>query len=166
MSKLIEENSEPANATDSSITKLSQLQHLEIFSKLNVKVKVVTIDETTLVGEADRKKQDVIIADDSHEAKLTLWEDQVDSVSLGRSYLLSQYVVRIYQGEKYISRGENSQFEPIEDIGLVAYTLQNQYLTLYHVTILGVPELDCYKVCMKCKARVEPCAGLDLGDCV
>lgn len=68
MSKLIEENSEPANATDSSITKLSQLQDLEIFSKLNVKVKVVTIDETILVGEADRKKQDVIIADDSHEA--------------------------------------------------------------------------------------------------
>ena len=44
----------------------------------------------------DKLKQDIIVADATGTAKLTLWEDNVNSLEQGHSYKLVDYVVRIW----------------------------------------------------------------------
>ena len=41
-------------------------------------------------------KQDIIVADATGTAKLTLWEDNVNSLEQGHSYKLVDHVVRIW----------------------------------------------------------------------
>jgi ssDNA-binding replication factor A large subunit len=63
-------------------------------------------------------KQDVTIADATAAARLTLWESDVHSVREGRSYELSNLVVRSYLGDKYLSMPkEGAQIKEIDDIG-------------------------------------------------
>lgn len=54
---------------------------------------------------------------------------------------------------------------PIEDIGEIAEPASTEVTvsTICDVEIIGVPALDCYRACLKCKAGVEPLA-LQLGN--
>ena len=73
------------------------------------------------------------------------------------------FTVREYESNNYLSKGEDSQIVEVEDIGnTVAYApdLQENSTTITSAEIIAVPELDKYKGCLRCKARVEP---LDLG---
>ena len=47
---------------------------------------------------------------------------------------------------------------PIDDIGDVVQPMSEDATVteIYNVEIIGVPQLDCYTDCLKCKARVEP----------
>ena len=70
-------------------------------------------------------------------------------------YLLKQFVVRVYQPKKCLSRGEDSECHTVADIGTVAHCVEtniDEEVTLHNVTVVGVPELDLYKTCMKCKS--------------
>ena len=46
-------------------------------------------------------KQEVIIADKTDNAVLTLWEDDMDSLELAESYELNKITVKIFCGEHY-----------------------------------------------------------------
>ena len=64
---------------------------------------------------------------------------------------------------------EGSEIISIEDIGEVEDFIdtmeeQQQRRTLHDAQIIAVPYLDFYKVCIRCKARVEPILPL-LGRC-
>ena len=79
-------------------------------------------------------------------------------MELGRSYHLQNYVVRVYQSTKYLSRGESAKLTAIEDIGGVVCggDGKEEIVVLREVSVIGVPEMETFKACLKCKARVEP----------
>jgi len=108
-----------------------------------------------------KMKQDVIVADHTSTTKVNLWEDYVDFME-DKSYSLTDFVVREYNCRQYLSMPkEGATIAPIEDIGEVEQPDDDSDLELLgsqvsNAQIIGVPQLELYKSCLKCKARVEP----------
>ena len=121
-------------------------------------MKAITVNGTVQLTE--KMKQDIIVADQTATATVTLWEDNVGAFNEGRSYILKNFVVRMSQSTKYLNMGEDAtKIVPIEDIGMVAASSDindEEEVTLHNVVIIGVPHLDTHKACLQCKARVEP----------
>lgn len=73
---------------------------------------------------------------------------------------LKKKSVCTYTHKRVQEQGEDSVCRIIQNIGTVANDTKEDEITLQNVTIIGVPELDCYKTCLKCKASVEPSTSL------
>jgi len=107
-------------------------------------------------------KQDVIVADHTSTMKVTLWEDYVDFMEGDKSYSLTDFVVREYNCHQYLSMSKDgATIAPIEDIGEVEQPDDDSDLELLgsqvsNAQIICVPQLESYKLCLKCIARVEP----------
>ena len=66
----------------------------------------------------DKRKQEIIIADNSALSKISLWEENIGKLEAGKSYKLENFMVREYASEKFLSMGrEGSRIEAIADIG-------------------------------------------------
>lgn len=126
-----------------------------MFKKVTLSVKAVDVKEAVELKE--KVKQDVFIADVTATAKVTLREEHVGSLIQGSSNLLEQFVMHVYQSKKYVfvKRGR-FRVSYIETLAHCVETSIDEEVTLHNVTVIGVPELDSYKTCMKCKVRVEP----------
>ena len=111
-------------------------------------------------------KRDVIIADHTAASKVVLWEGHVDSLEEGKSYNLKNFHVKEYQFKKHLSMPktdfEISQIDDIENT--VQPQPSDEITTLHNVQVIGVQQLDSYKCCLQCKARVEPMTP-PLGKC-
>ena len=83
-----------------TVTELSQMQQ---FQKANLEIRVIKGNPpVTLVG--GKQKQEVVIADSTGTSKLTLWEDNVDSLKENLCYALQQVVVGQFKDSpKYLS---------------------------------------------------------------
>ena len=105
-------------AVNKEIT-LEQFPEMALFQKVIVTVKVIKVNNTVQLPE--KVKQGIIVADKTATAKVTLWEDNVGAFNEGRSHILKNFVVRMYQSTKYLSMGgDATEIVPIEDIGVVA----------------------------------------------
>ena len=95
---------------------LNQLNDLDEYDRVTVKVKVVEIQATEIVGKG-KQKQEVIIADATASAKLTLWED-VNTLELYHSYHFSRVLIRSFKGIRYLSLPtDGATIAEIDDIG-------------------------------------------------
>ena len=109
-----------------------------------------------------KMKQDVIVADHTSIMKVTLWVHYADFMKGDKSYSLMDFVVREYNCRQYLSMPKDgATIAPIEDIGEVEQPDDDSDLELLgsqvsNAQIIGVPQLESYKSCLKCKARVEP----------
>ena len=64
----------------------------------------------------NKTKQDVIVADSTGNAIVTLWQDHVDTMQQGKSYHLKNFFVKEYAGKKYLSMSKDDcSLEEIED---------------------------------------------------
>ena len=122
------------------------------YAKVTVGVKIHRVSEPDIV-RTGKKKQEVLVADKKSTAKVTLWEDQVGSLTEGVSYCLQSFVVKEFGGEKYLSMGVESKIIPIADMEVLKISSTEK--TLKDVTIVSVPQNDCYRACLRCNARVE-----------
>ena len=157
-----------------AVITLSQIQHVQQYQKVSTDVKVLVKREPIFVSTG-KMKQDVIVADHTSTMKVTLWEDYVNVMEEDKSYSLTDFVVREYNYRQYLSMPkEGATVKPIEDIGEVDrpeddsdYELVGSQIS--NAQIIGVPQLDSYKMCLKCKARVEaltvPLGRCSKGDC-
>ena len=136
---------------------LSELSSLENFRRVSIEVKVVSKMEPMFVS-GGKKKQDVMIGDLTGTTKVTLWEQYVDSLNVDESYRLENFVVREYASQKYLSMPRSgSEITPIDNIGEVEQPVSSATSTeISNPETIGVLQLDTYKACLKCKARVEP----------
>lgn len=142
---------------------LSELGEMEEYQTVNVKVKVISVTEPQIVGTARQlKKQDVTVADSSDVARVTLWEDDIDCLEEEQCYLLKKFSIREYNAVKYMTMSRNeSKVEKISDIIDVSTDCEQKLnceptSTLRMVKIIAVISLDSHKVCLRCRARVEP----------
>ena len=56
-----------------------------------------------------------ILADDSGEIKLTLWNDDIDKVKVGSKVKITNGYVNEFQGEKQLTSGRFGKLEIIEE---------------------------------------------------
>ena len=77
----------------SSNISLIDLQHKKDYDRVNVRAKVLRIEDPVKVSPV-LQKQDVTIADSSAAAKITLWEKSIGNLSVHKSYEFPQFAVR------------------------------------------------------------------------
>ncbi len=151
---------------------LKELGDLVQFQRITVSVKAIRVQEPTEVA-GGKKKQDILVGDSTATARLTIWEKEIGKMEEGKSYQLCGMVVREYRGTKFLSTSkENSQIEPIDDVGAVEEEEEDSEESgknshVKNARIVGVLDLESYRVCMKCKGKVV----LDeddeeLGECI
>ena len=137
--------------------RLDDLPSIQQFQKITVTAKVVYVNPPVTVT-GGKRKQDFILADTTATTRLTLWEDKIDSLTLGKSYRLTNAVVRTWSNSTYLSLPrEGSSIEQVPDIGDVADfdSEEEQIQELRSPIIIAVPLFNTYKSCVSCKARVE-----------
>ena len=96
--------------------------------------------------------QEVVIGDSSAITKCSLWEDDIDSLSIGCSYVLKNFDVHEFASKKYITKMVGCDIIPVSNIGVIAVKpdeVDNGEIN--NVQIVAIPQLTC----MCSKARVE-----------
>ena len=144
---------------------LDMLQTLPQYEKVSVNVKVLQLLQTEQVGQDKKLKRDVLIADHTATAKVVLWEQQVNSLEKGKSYTLKNVHVK---SKKHLSIPKNyfeiTIINDLEDT-VDEIPTDDEHTTLYNPQIIGVTDLDNYRSCLQCKARVVEPQTPPLGKC-
>lgn len=142
---------------------LDQLQGLQNYQKVTVRVKVVSVKEES-EAQGGLRMQDYIIGDATGAAKLTVWERNVGIFKEGSSCKLSGLKVQMYNGKKFLSMPrENCEIAGIDDTGDVEKELGDDENKLEDA-IVGVMLLNTYSNCFSCKGKVAVTGGT-LGKC-
>ena len=139
---------------------LDQLHTIANFKRINVNIKVVQVSSpSTITGNTGNK--DVIIGDTTATSRVILWESDIDTLKTGKCYTLKSFIVREYNQIKHLSKPrEGASVIEIDNIGTVQtdelnedqLLLPTQSTEITNAQIVGVPQLDIYKSCIRCRA--------------
>lgn len=143
LSKLDLDDETPSNI------KLADLDSRSVYDRVSVTVKVLKCSDPVHVSN-DKKKQDITIADLSAVSKITLWQENIGKVQTGMSYNLDNFMVREYASTKFLTYLRHCE------VKLCGADSDKEETTLSDALIVAVLQLDSYKSCLRCKARVEP----------
>ena len=105
-----------------------------------------------------KKLQNVLVADSTGMAKVTLWENDVNRLNALKSCRLTKMLVREFHGQVQLSATkEDTQMVEIDDLASVKEDddlLLNSTLT--YAKIVGVSSLEKYLSCLKkCSGKVN-----------
>ena len=155
---------------------LSALKHMETYQRVNVKVKAVRIEDVEEVP-GGKKIQNIVIADNTATARLSVWEGEIGKIQAGKSYELNGMVVREFRGRKFLSTSKDkSDIIAVDDIGEITEETEDDdsatnmthpsYSWIRNVLVVGVMNLDKYICCINCNTKLVPDAEEpDLGHC-
>lgn len=134
---------------DNSDITLDALEKRNTFDTVSVDVKVLYVGEPVMVS-GGIKKQDVTVADFTTAAKICLWQSDVGKMIEGKSYRLSNVVVRCYQSSKYLSvPKEGATIVEVANLGDVAEDdLAQNFVTVRGAEVIGVLKLEAYPACI------------------
>lgn len=59
------------------------------------------------------KKQETILTDESSSIRLVLWESDIDNVQSGCTYMLTRLIVRVFDGQPYISVNKDTKISKV-----------------------------------------------------
>ena len=82
-----------------------------IYQQIDLKVKVITKQpdkQAVVKNEKTYYKVECMVADHTNSIKLILWEDTIDKVSAGKSYLLQNVTVRSFDDTKFVNTNETT----------------------------------------------------------
>ena len=135
---------------------LKDLEDQPTYSKVLVKAKVMNIDVPTKLS-GGFTKQEITIADSTAAARLTLWEDDINTLEEFDSYHFEPLTVRSFQCQKYLTTSkEGCKIEKIADIdNVVEDELPCDSITIDGVEVIGVQSLQKYVACVACNGKVE-----------
>ena len=139
-----------------------ELNDLKEMQRINVIGKVQSISPTEEIkgkstGCTPLLKQDFTLADGTSVCRGVLWQQQVDVLREECSYKLLNVTVRSFNGAKYISLGESSEIQEIENIGDVV--VESTFtgfgeLKVVKGEIVAVISSETYTSCKNCNAKV------------
>ena len=87
-------------------------------------VKVTSRKPVNQVRASFGKILDINVADKTGSVRVMFWNEDVDKVKEGLSYTLSGGIVKVYDGEKYVSMSSKCSVKEVEDIGDVCQSNQ------------------------------------------
>ena len=155
---------------------LGELQDQEKYQCVNVKAKALRLEDIEEVP-GGKKVQNIIIADKTATARLSVWEGEIGKIEAGKSYELTALVVREFHGRKFLSTSKDkSNIIPTEDIIDVTDEAPNDnsetsmatpsYSWVHNVKVIGVMTLDKYQCCINCSTKLTTdTEDPDLGQC-
>ena len=103
------------------LVKIADVANLAVNQVVEVKGKVREVKDVEDVKKKNGdgkmlQKQDVLIGDETKSCRLVLWEQDVNSVEKGKSYLFVGMGVRMFGGSKYLLFMADSTKELAEDL--------------------------------------------------
>lgn len=159
---------EDPDTVGSTAISLNQLEEMAEYDKVNINVKIIDVTPPQIVGNG-KVKQDVIIADSTGTTNLTLWESDINTVTISQSYSMKRLLVRVFNSRHYLSLPSSGAIiEQIDDIYIPGanQTTDSSSETTNDVSVIGILELNAYKMCIKCTNRVNSFDNDDtLGRC-
>lgn len=153
---------EDPNTIGSKTISLSQLPDTEQYDKVNVTVKILEVGSPLTVNTG-KQKQDIVIADSSGTATLTVWEKDIDKFKMLESYSIQRLIVRIFNETHYLSLPETAVVTHIDDIEGVSKVIDAPpEPQLENAQICGVKE---FKLNLSCSTgKVIPVSST-IGEC-
>lgn len=93
--------------------KISELKSGE--GKVSIEAEVKSVDEPRVFNKfgRDLKLANAVVFDESGEIKLTLWNDDVAKVTIGKKIKITNGFVNEFQGEKQLTAGKFGKLEVI-----------------------------------------------------
>ena len=123
--------------------------------RISFRAKVVGMEPPTIVAEG-LKLQNAVVADSTLSVKLAIWQDDIGKIAEGSSYYFRNFVVKTFQGEKYIQwPKQGAEVEPIENIESTADDAP-MFETITVSEVVGVSKFASYQACLSCKNKVNP----------
>jgi hypothetical protein len=156
---------DPATIGTTTIS-LNELDGMEEFAKVNIHAKVIELSTPQIVN-GGKRKQEVVLGDDTGTATLTLWETDIDCLQLSKSYDITKLIVRIFRDTHFLSLPiTGGMITEIEDISGVSDAITGKIeLMLYNAKVCGVKQLDTYKLCLACDGKVITLPGENMASC-
>lgn len=116
---------------------------------------VKVYEPQTLSG--GKRKQEVIVADCTGKAMITLWETDIDRLELHKSYQLNRLEIRAYQGKYYLSFPSTASVDCISDIedAIDPFSSEDDDEEHHGVTISGIKQLETVYICISCSKHVD-----------
>ena len=111
-------------------------------------------------------KEDVMIGDKSGYIKITLWQNDMQKLELGKSYMIEYATIKSFNNVKYLSTPKiGFNVTPIDDIGEVKQLEDDPTNDrVENAIIFGVESIIHHKVCIKCQGNVDDLDGI-IGTC-
>ena len=107
---------------DNKTINLEDIGDISINQIVSVRAKVTEVQEPKVITAKHGKqltKQDVTIADQTESSRIVLWEEDVGSLEVNKSYYFKNVGVRQYPDQNFLSMGPASSSKAIDDIGEV-----------------------------------------------
>ena len=149
----------------SDLGTIEELKDLQEMQWVNVTGKVQSIsppEEIKGKGCTALLKQDFMFADGTGVCRGVVWQQQVDMLREEHSYKLLNVTIRSFNGGKYISLGERSEIQEIEDVGYVvdeSVFNETGQLKVFNAEIVAVINSETYISCKNCNAKVLESSG-------
>ena len=158
------------SGTTTKAISLVDIETITTYERVTVAVKVSGVDSPSEV-KGGKKKQDIVVADATAVVRFTVWEDHIDTLHLGKSYKLTDVLVREYNSNKYLLTAfENTIIEEVTDIGQVIEDDVDKNLgvtqAIDNVCVVGVIFLDEHYKCLKCSSKVINSYDSTIGKCI
>ena len=99
-------------------------------------------------------KVDCIIADQTHSIKLVLWEEVINQVDCGKSYLFRGLTTRVFDYVKYLSTSEATIIEKKDKITNVNLTSDEIKDTIIQGRCIGV-HIKKQRTCVTCNHSLD-----------
>ena len=138
---------------------LNDLPNYDDYDYVTVSVLVVKLHEPKKVGTG-QLKQEVLLADATAKAMLTLWEDDINSIVEGKSYQMNKLYVRSFLGNKQLSLARSgSSIDEIDGIEITVDIADSdeddEEHELKQVTITGFQDFQSLYTCIQCKRAMD-----------
>lgn len=151
----------------SSFLPLHQINQLNQHDRVTVKVHVVKVNDV-LTTTGGKRKQEVIVADSTARATVTLWEADIGILKPQKSYQLNRLEVRFFQGKPQLTFPSVASVDEIDDIEDIVDEVTSDEdaneETLQGVTVSGIRQLEKIYTCVNCDKNVHP-VDPHIGEC-
>ena len=104
---------------------MSDIASKSTYDVINLKIKVISNNEEKqklIVRGSTSFKTDPMISSNTGTIRLELWENAIDQVQHGKSYLLENLKVKIFDDIKYVNTCVDTKVSLIEDVEITEFS--------------------------------------------
>ena len=151
----------------SSLVTVEQALSADLYKNIDVHAKVMSKQQNKQPILRNGKKifkVDCIIADQTHSIKLVLWEELINQVDCGKSYLFRGVTTRVFDDVKYLSTNEATIIENKDDITNVNLTFDEIKDTIVEGKCIGV-HIKKQQTCVICNHTLDTETDKELVTC-
>ena len=149
------------------LVNVSDIASKSTYDVIDLKIKVIFKNEEKqklILRGSTCFKTDSMISDDIGTIRLELWENAIDQVQCGKSYLLENLKVKIFDDIKYVNTSVDTKVSLIEDVEITEFSQSMFHENIIEGNIIGVDVARSH-CCLLCNANVENDTTDDMTTC-